>query len=129
MNWQYRTILFEFQKDGLLGDKYVDDEEVEKVLNEQGSQGWELVSVTAVQEGLLTFFKRALAQPANQANARVAQPQPSRPVAPQQRPAAISPPSAVGGQPPVRVGPPPSPQPSPQAPKKKPSTIGEIKIS
>ena len=44
MYWQYRTILFEFQKDGLLGDKYVDDEEVEKILNEQGEQGWELVS-------------------------------------------------------------------------------------
>jgi len=61
VNWQYRTILFEYQKDGLLGDKYIDDEEMEKVLNEQGELGWELISVTPVQEGLLSFFKQALA--------------------------------------------------------------------
>ncbi len=58
IRWQYRTILFEFQKDGLLGDKYIDDEEVEKTLNEQGSRGWELISVTMIQEGLLAFCKR-----------------------------------------------------------------------
>ena len=59
MQWQYRTILFEFQKDGLLGDKYIDDEEVETLLNEQGARGWELVNVTMIQEGLLAFCKRA----------------------------------------------------------------------
>ena len=59
MQWQYRTILFEFQKDGLLGDKYIDDEEVEILLNEQGARGWELVNVTMIQEGLLAFCKRA----------------------------------------------------------------------
>lgn len=58
MDWEYRTILFEYHKDGLLGDKYIDDEQVEKVLNEQGEKGWELVGVTPVQEGLLSFFKR-----------------------------------------------------------------------
>lgn len=58
MNWRYRTILFEYQKDGLLGDKYIDDEEMERILNEQGEQGWELVGVTSVQEGLLSFFKK-----------------------------------------------------------------------
>ena len=58
MNWQYHTILFEYQKDGLLGDKYIDDEEMEKILNDHGEQGWELVSVASVQEGLLSFFKR-----------------------------------------------------------------------
>ena len=63
MHWQYRTILFEFHKDGLLGDKYIDDEEMEKVLNEHGERGWELVSVTTVQEGLLSFFKRVQLQP------------------------------------------------------------------
>ena len=26
MLWKYRTILFELTKDGLLGDRYVDDE-------------------------------------------------------------------------------------------------------
>jgi len=59
MCWQYRTILFEFQKDGLLGDKYIDDEAMEKTLNEQGEMGWELVGVTSVQEGILSFFKRS----------------------------------------------------------------------
>ncbi|GBE11741.1 hypothetical protein BMS3Bbin14_01552 [bacterium BMS3Bbin14] len=58
MHWQYRTILFEFQKDSLLGDKYIDDEELETTLNEQGQSGWELVAVTPVREGILSFFKR-----------------------------------------------------------------------
>lgn len=58
MYWQYRTILFEYQKDGLLGDKYIDDEQLEKTLNDQGDSGWELIAVTPVQEGLLAFFKR-----------------------------------------------------------------------
>ena len=58
--WQYQTILFEFQKDGLLGDKYIDDEEVENLLNEQGRIGWELVNVTTVQEGLLAFLKKEI---------------------------------------------------------------------
>ena len=62
MYWQYRTILFEFQKDGILGDKYIDDDEMEDVLNEHGQRGWELVSVTPVQEGLLSFFKREIQQ-------------------------------------------------------------------
>jgi len=59
VQWEYRTILFEFRKDGLLGDKYIDDEEVEALLNEQGARGWELVNVTMIQEGLLAFCKRA----------------------------------------------------------------------
>ncbi|WP_319588635.1 hypothetical protein [uncultured Desulfobulbus sp.] len=58
MLWQYRTILFEFTKDGLLGDKYVDDEEMEKTLNQLGGQSWELVDVTLLQDGVLAFLKR-----------------------------------------------------------------------
>ncbi len=58
MRWQYRTVIFEFQKDGLLGDRFIDDEEMEKTLNEQGRAGWELISTTMVQDGLLTLFKR-----------------------------------------------------------------------
>ncbi len=58
VHWQYRTILFEFQKDSLLGDKYIDDEELETTLNEQGESGWELVAVTPVREGILSFFKK-----------------------------------------------------------------------
>jgi hypothetical protein len=66
VKWQYRTILFEFRKDGLLGDRYIDDDEKHKVLKEQGQKGWELVSVTPVQEGLLSFFKKVVPQPAQQ---------------------------------------------------------------
>lgn len=58
MVWQYRTHLFEFTKDGLLGDKYVDDEEMEKSLNELGKKRWELVNVSLLQDGLLVFLKR-----------------------------------------------------------------------
>ncbi len=58
IRWHYRTIVFEFQKDGLLGDRFIDDEEVEKTLNEQGRHGWELVSATMIQDGLLTLLKR-----------------------------------------------------------------------
>lgn len=58
MQWQYRTMLFEFTKDGLLGDKYVDDEEMEKTLNQLGSKGWELVNVTLLQDGVLAFLKK-----------------------------------------------------------------------
>ena len=60
MQWQYRTILFEFTKDGLLGDKYVDDEEMEKTLNEMGKKGWELVNVALLQDGFFTFLKLPL---------------------------------------------------------------------
>lgn len=77
MLWQYRTILFEFTKDGLLGDKYVDDEEMEKALNELGGQEWELVSVSLLQDGLLAFLKR----PA-QEDVVVELPRPAEPAAP-----------------------------------------------
>ena len=66
MLWQYRTVLFEFTKDGLLGDRYVDDEEMEKTLNELGSQSWELVNVSLLQDGLLAFLKRAIGEEAQQ---------------------------------------------------------------
>lgn len=69
MNWLYRTILFEFQKDGLLGDRYIDDDEMENVLNEHGEKGWELVSVTPVEEGLLAFMKRPRQQPGTRVSA------------------------------------------------------------
>ena len=60
MRWQYKTILFEFQKDGLLRGKFIDDEEVEAELNQLGDQGWELVTVSMVPEGLLVFCKLAV---------------------------------------------------------------------
>ena len=75
MNWQYQTILFEFQKDGLLGDKYIDDEEVENLLNEQGKLGWELVNVTSVQEGLLAFLKKQRPGAVNQEESSIPVPE------------------------------------------------------
>lgn len=60
MLWQYRTVLFEFTKDGLLGDRYVDDEEMESTLNTLGRQAWEVVSVSLLQDGLLAILKRPL---------------------------------------------------------------------
>ena len=60
MVWRYRTILFEFAKDGLLGDKYIDEEEMEKSLNELGRRSWELVNVSLIQEGLLAIMKRSV---------------------------------------------------------------------
>jgi hypothetical protein len=62
MRWEYRTILFEFAKDGLLGDKYIDDVEVENTLNEQGQEQWEVISVTMLRDGLLAILKRACSQ-------------------------------------------------------------------
>ena len=74
MRWQYRTVIFEFQKDGLLGDRFIDDEEVENTLNEQGRAGWELVSATMVQDGLLTLLKRPDRGGELQVNSEVAEP-------------------------------------------------------
>ncbi len=80
MRWQYRTVVFEFQKDGLLGDRFIDDEEVENTLNEQGRAGWELVSATMVQEGLLTLLKRPERESAGHIGA---DPEPERTVSPE----------------------------------------------
>lgn len=60
MQWQYKTILIEFQKDGLLGDKYIDEDETEAALNAEGRHGWELVTATLVPEGMLLFCKKEL---------------------------------------------------------------------
>lgn len=58
VQWQYRTIVIEFQKDGLLGEKYIDDEEVETALNEEGRSGWELTTATMIPDGLLLCCRR-----------------------------------------------------------------------
>ncbi|MGE4560308.1 MAG: DUF4177 domain-containing protein [Desulfobulbus sp.] len=86
MVWQYRTILFEFTKDGLLGDRYVDDEEMEKTLNQMGRDSWELVGVSLLQDGLLTFLKRPAGEEGVDSGPRVRDadnhPSPQRPVEP-----------------------------------------------
>ncbi len=60
MQWQYKTLLIEFQKDGLLGDKYIDEEKTEAALNAEGRLGWELASTTLVPEGMMLFCKKEL---------------------------------------------------------------------
>lgn len=60
MQWQYKTILVAFQKDGLLGDKYIDEEETETLLNREGRQGWDLATATLVPEGMLLICKKEL---------------------------------------------------------------------
>ena len=61
--WEYKSLLFEFSKDGLLSDRYVDDEEMERQLNRQGQEGWELVGVSLLHDGLLAVFKRPASEP------------------------------------------------------------------
>jgi hypothetical protein len=90
MLWQYRTNLFEFTKDGLLGDKYVDDEEMEKTLNELGGQEWELVSVSLLQDGLLVFLKRPAPEDAELAVGPLRAAEPVTPPVVEPRPAVFS---------------------------------------
>jgi hypothetical protein len=56
--WQYRAVVVEFQKGGLLGDKYIDEEDVETALNEEGRSGWELTTATMIPDGLLLCLRR-----------------------------------------------------------------------
>ena len=124
MNWQYRPILFEFRKDGLLGDRYIDDDEMEEVLNDHGRKGWELVSVTPVQEGLLSFFKRALPQKGRQPPV-----QPSGPAKiSAERKTELKKPNVHKQVHPVNVSS-SSAEGKVKTPKKQPEEIGEIKIS
>ena len=99
MLWQYRTVLFEFTKDGLLGDRYVDDEEMEKTLNELGRQSWELVNVSLLQDGLLAFLKRAIEEEGRQVAAVPQRREEQRPVINRAQPV----------EPAIAVNPPPPP--------------------
>lgn len=148
MLWQYRTMLFEFTKDGLLGDKYVDDEEMEKTLNQLGGKGWELVSVTLLQDGVLAFLKKPVQEGRFSDEPLVAAVPGTQPVAPVVRPraAAVQPP--ISTPEPVyepQLGPRSEPQPEPSlepqlgpalhGPRKPgmsediPDSIGGIRIS
>ncbi|MDD2464887.1 MAG: DUF4177 domain-containing protein [Desulfobulbus sp.] len=108
MVWQYRTILFEFTKDGLLGDRYVDDEEMEKTLNQMGQDSWELVDVSLLQDGLLAFLKRTVDEEAEVTGPMVQEPLnqriPQRPVEPQvsrEIPAMVEESRLTGNRPPI----------------------------
>ena len=58
MRWGYKTVHFSLKKDGLLGNSFLDEAEIEVTLNEYGKSGWELVSFMEVNDGLIAVFKQ-----------------------------------------------------------------------
>lgn len=60
MRWSYKTVHYELKKEGLLGNAFLDESEIELSLNEYGKGGWELVSILETQEGLIAVFKQQL---------------------------------------------------------------------
>ena len=62
MRWGYKTVHFELKKEGILGSGFLDESEIEQELNEFGQNGWELVSVLEVHDGIIVFFKQQLGQ-------------------------------------------------------------------
>lgn len=58
MKWSYKTVHFELKKEGLLSAGFLDEMEIEQELNEFGRNGWELISVLEVQDGIIAFFKQ-----------------------------------------------------------------------
>lgn len=60
MRWSYKTIHFEMKKDGLLGGVFLDESEMEEILNEFGKAGWELISMLDTRDGVVGIFKQPL---------------------------------------------------------------------
>ncbi len=60
MFWSYKTVQYGLKKEGLLSSSFLDETEVEQSLNEFGQAGWELVSLFAMQDGLMAVFKQPL---------------------------------------------------------------------
>lgn len=58
MEWRYKTVHYAVKKDGLLGGSFLDEEEMESSLNDYGEQGWELVSLLEVRDGVVAVFKQ-----------------------------------------------------------------------
>ncbi len=58
MRWGYKTVHFSLKKDGILGNSFLDEAEIEVTLNEYGKSGWELVSFMEVNDGLIAVFKQ-----------------------------------------------------------------------
>ena len=46
------------KKDGILGNAFLDETEIEVTLNEYGKSGWELISFMEVSDGLIAVFKQ-----------------------------------------------------------------------
>jgi hypothetical protein len=60
MRWSYKTVHYELKKEGLLGNAFLDESEVEISLNEFGKAGWELVSILETREGLIAVLKQPI---------------------------------------------------------------------
>jgi len=56
--WRYKTIHVDLKKDGILGSPFLDEEELELSLCRHGQDGWELVTVLEVQDGLVALCKQ-----------------------------------------------------------------------
>jgi hypothetical protein len=63
MRWSYKTVHYDYKKEGLLGGAFLDEAEMEESMNEFGRAGWELVSLLEVQEGLIATFKQPIDAP------------------------------------------------------------------
>lgn len=48
------------KKDGLLGGVFLDESEMEEILNEFGKAGWELISMLDTRDGVVGVFKQPL---------------------------------------------------------------------
>ena len=71
MRWSYKTVHYDYKKEGLLGGVFLDEAEVEESMNEFGRAGWELVSLLEVQEGLMATFKQQIKEGTTSAGQRV----------------------------------------------------------
>lgn len=65
MRWSYKTHFFELKKDGLLGGSFLDESEIEEVLNSYGRHGWELVSMLDTRDGVSAVFKQPVGPPSS----------------------------------------------------------------
>jgi hypothetical protein len=66
MRWSYKSVHYDYKKEGLLGGTFLDEAEIEQSMNEFGQAGWELVALLEAQDGLMAIFKQPLDIPARQ---------------------------------------------------------------
>lgn len=122
MRWGYKTVHYPLKKEGLLGNAFLDEAEIEGSLNEYGKAGWELVNLLETVEGLTAVFKQPLSLEDDFTPAALAVPVPRRSKkAREESPS----PGGTGGverEREIPVSPPPPEVPSPR-PEKRGKTI------
>ncbi|MDR0477153.1 MAG: DUF4177 domain-containing protein [Desulfobulbaceae bacterium] len=62
IRWRYKTLHFELKKDGILGGLFLDEQELERSLCRHGQDGWELVAILDVRDGLVALCKQPFAE-------------------------------------------------------------------